>query len=219
MSEDKLWYVKQVDLFNGIKESEIMQIADKMVERKCSKKEILYTPFELTNSVYILKKGEVTLYNSHLGKRLIIDVLKPGSIFGNITFQPEKSTHFAEVTEDAYMCIFPMEDFMRIVAAKPNIMLNLLNIMSDRIRGYEKRMKSGLYDAKEKIIHQLQLIRDKKDNLIGRMIPKTRKITHEKLAQYTGLSRETVTRAITALRKEGLIHIDDQGVIGLQKRG
>lgn len=216
MTEDKLWYIKQINLFEGMERDDVMKIAKKMVERKCTKKEVLYTPFEVTNSIYILKKGEVTLYNSHHGKKLIIDVLKPGSVFGNIAFQAEKSTHFAEVTEDAYMCIIPVEDFMKVVQAKPELMLNLLNIMSNRIRDYETRMKSGLYDAKEKIIHHIELIKEKNERgFLNRLIGSKSRITHEKLSHHTGLSRETVTRAITALKKEGKIIVTEEGEIAL----
>ena len=113
---DKSWYLQQIDLFHGIPDEEIMAIADQMEERQCNKSEILYSPHDIANTICVLKKGEVTLYNSHHGKKLIIDVLRPGSIFGNITFQKdEKSTHYAEVTEDAYISFFPQDDFMKVI--------------------------------------------------------------------------------------------------------
>ena len=65
---DKVWYLKQIDLFAGIPDEEIMQIAQKVVEKKCRKKELLYTPFDSNDSICMLKKGEVTLYHSHYGK-------------------------------------------------------------------------------------------------------------------------------------------------------
>ena len=72
-----VWYLKQIDLFEGITDEEIMAIAKTVVERSCTKKELLYTPFETTDSICMLKKGEVTLYHSHYGKKIIIDTLKP----------------------------------------------------------------------------------------------------------------------------------------------
>ncbi len=206
---DKVWYLKQIDLFQGISDEEIMSIAEKVVEKRCSKKELLYTPFESTDSICVLKKGEVTLYHSHYGKKLIIDVLKPGSVFGAIPFQEGSSDHFAEVTEDAYICFFTPEDFLKIIEAKPKLMLRVLKMMSKKISEYEDRMKTGLYDAKEKILHHLQQSEEKSRKLFGKFTNKN--ITHEKLSQLTGLSRETVTRAITALKKEGRIQTDENG--------
>ncbi len=153
----KHWYLQQIDLFNGITDEEIMSIAKKMVEKKCTKKKMIYMPNEINNSIYVLKKGEITLYNLHYGKRLIIEVLKPGSIFGNISFQKSKTTHFAEANEDSYVCIFPIEDFTTILYSKPELMMRFLQIMSEKMQNYERRLKKSLFDAKEKILRQWEI--------------------------------------------------------------
>lgn len=209
---NKVWYLQQIDLFQGISDEEIMQIADQVIEKKCAKKEMLYTPFDEQDSIWVLKKGEVTLYHSHYGKKLIIDTLKPGSIFGNINFEEGSADHFAEVTEDAYMCIFSKEDFMKVIQAKPDLMIKLIKLMSGRLSEYEKRIKNGLYDAKEKIIHHLEIESDRNSNGLFAKLKK-KNFTHEKIAEHIGLSRETVTRAINDLKKEGKIKADEKGVI------
>ena len=163
-------------------------------------------PNEASNSVYVLKKGEITLYNSHAGKRLVIEVLKPGSIFGNISFQKAKTTHFAEASQDSYFCIFSIEDFTAIVHSKPELMMKFLQLTSEKIQQYEKRLKGGLFDAKEKILQQWEIFSEeqKKSNILSKLFGGKSKMTHENLAQLTGLSRETVTRAITDLKKAGI---------------
>lgn len=215
--EGKVWYLKQVHLFKGIPEEEVMKIASKMVEKKCSKKEVLYTPFDENNTVFFLKKGEVTLYHLYRGKKLIMDTLNAGSIFGNIHFEAKKHTHYAEVTQDAYICAFELEEFMEILRHRPELMLKLLREMSERLRTYEDKLKGGLFDAKEKIIHELERRDCTSPSLIDRLFGKDCKITHEKLAQLTGLSRETVTRGITALKKEGRIIDTVDGSIALRQ--
>lgn len=202
----KHWYLQQIDLFRGISDQEIMSIAKKMIEKKCTKKEMIYMPNEANNSIYVLKKGEITLYNSHHGKRLIIEVLKPGSIFGNVSFQKDKTTHFAEATENSYVCVFPIEDFTAILHSKPELMMKFLQIMSEKMQNYERRLKGGLFDAKEKILQQWEIFLEeqKKSNILSKLFGKKLKMTHEHLAELTGLSRETVTRAINDLKKAGI---------------
>lgn len=202
----KHWYLQQIDLFQGIPDKEIMGIAKKMIERKCAKKEIIYMPNETSNSIYVLKKGEITLYNSHAGKRLIIEVLKPGSIFGNISFKKDKTTHFAEASQDSYFCIFSIEDFTTIIHSKPELMIRFLQLISDKMQSYERRLKGGLFDAKEKILQQLDIFLEeqKKSNLLNKLFGEKSKMTHEHMAELTGLSRETVTRAINDLKKAGV---------------
>ena len=214
--DEKIWYLQQIDLFKGIPDADIMEIAEKIVEKKCHKKEVNYTPFEENKYICLLKKGEVTLYHSHQGRKLIIDILKPGAVFGNFSFDENKSEHFAEVTEDAYMCFFEMKDFLKILQARPELMLRFMKIMSGRIREYENKMKGGLYDAKQKIIHHLAILEEKnRKSLLNRLRPSRSKLTHNKLAQQIGLSRETVTRAITDLKKEGKIIDKENGTLAL----
>lgn len=200
---NKHWYLQQLDLFTGIPDAEIMNIAKNMVEKKCHQKELIYVPEEQNNYIYIIKKGEVTLYNSHMGKRLIIETLQPGSIFGNISFGGNKSTHFAEASQDSYICIFSVEDFSKILQEKPKIMMRFFQVMSDKIQQYEDRLKSGLFDAKEKILQQWELQQKGNNSPLNRLFGLKTKMTHERLGQLTGLSRETVTRAISDLKKEG----------------
>ncbi|MEK7544536.1 MAG: Crp/Fnr family transcriptional regulator [Patescibacteria group bacterium] len=201
---NKHWYLQQIDLFAGIPDSEIMSIAKNMREKTCSKKELIYIPEEENSFIYILKKGEVTLYNSHMGKRLIIETLKPGSIFGNISFGENKSAHFAESSQDSYVCIFTAEDFVKILQERPKIMMRFLQMMSDKVQQYENRLKSGLYDAKEKILQQLELQQRADNNPLNKFFGRKSEMTHERLGQLTGLSRETVTRAINDLKKAGM---------------
>jgi len=218
MYESKLWYLKKIDVFKGISDDEVLKIAKKVFEKKCQKKEILYTPFESTNCIYVLKKGEVTLYHLHNGKKLIIDVISEGSIFGNFNFQKENSSHFAEVTQSSYICIFHLEDFIKIIQSKPELMLKLLQLMSQRMNHYEERFKESIFDAKEKILNQLHLLRkSKKRNLLKKLMGREKKITHEKLSHYTGLTRETVTRVIQELKKEGKVHINPDGGLNLSE--
>lgn len=213
MKKQTVWYLNQVDLFKGIPDNEIMKIAEKVIEKQCRKKELLYTPFDIAESIYVLKRGEVTLYHLHRGKKFIIDVLKPGSIFGAFNLDSRgKSSHFAEVTQPAYICIFQTDDFEKVIQAKPAVMLRLLKVMSERMNDYEERLKGNVFDAKEKILEQLaRLHRRKERNILHKLIGSDAKITHERLSQYTGLSRETVTRAINDLKKEGKIFDTPEG--------
>ncbi|MBD3269942.1 cyclic nucleotide-binding domain-containing protein [Candidatus Peregrinibacteria bacterium] len=209
MMQNKIWYLKQVDLFKGIPEQEIMRLTSSVTEKECQKKEVLYTPLEINNKVYVLKKGEVTLYHLHKGKKLIIDVLKAGSIFGNLNLKESKSSHFAEVTESAYVCIFSIKDFLMILQSSPELMMKLLSELSGKMQGYEDKLKINIYDAKEKVLSETKNYDSKrKFNIIDRFSGKKKKLTHEKLSQLTGLTRETVSRAITELRKEGLVKDD-----------
>lgn len=197
----KPWYLKQLDLFEGVADAEIMSIAKQLTEKECTKNELLYTPFDSSENIFILKKGEVTLYHLHKGKKIVIDVLVPGDIWGAIDFDQKNSSHFAEVTKQSYMCILPLQDFLEILRAKPLIMLRFLQRISTRLSYYEERLKDPLLDAKEKILNLQKRAQDHKRGWFSKIVGGS-SMTHEEIAQHTGLSRETVTRTLAVIRSE-----------------
>ena len=104
MPRPPLWYLKNVELFKGLSDEDMMQMLEGMLHSQHDSKHVLYTPEDAVENVFILKEGEVTLYKSIDGKKIILDVLKPGAVFGNIGFDPETSErHFAEITQKAYI--------------------------------------------------------------------------------------------------------------------
>ncbi len=215
-THDKFWYLNRINLFEGVSDTDIMDIAHNMTEKECFRKEILYTPYENVQSIYLLKKGEITIYYSHEGKKLVLETLSPGSLFGNLNFQENKSPHFAEVSKDAFVCIFSQQDFMNIFAKRPELVLKLFQYTAERMGEYEGKMKGLILNAKEKVLHHLNFLSQKQQRFLGIFTKRTLRISHEKLAEGCGLSRETVTRALQELKKESLIDVDTDGKIILK---
>jgi CRP/FNR family transcriptional regulator len=206
---DKLWYLKQVDLFKGISEVEVMSFAGRTNERVCLKSEMIYVFDQSLSEIYIVKSGKVVLYHLHKGKKIIIDILGAGSVFGNIHFRSQKSSHYAEATEKTYICSMKKEAFLKIVSKRPDIMINLLEIFSEKMLDYQYQLKAAILDSREKVLEQLKKLNGR--NSIWSKFSPGVKISHDYLAALTGLNRETVTRAIHDLRRDGKITITNNG--------
>ncbi len=211
----KYWYLQQFNLFEGITDEDLMQIHDVSMEHFYRKKDLLFEPGTKLDTVYILKEGEVTLYQMHKDKRVILDILKPGSFFGNISLNPnEETTYYAEATDKVLICAFSTDSFLAIIRSYPEIVLRLLQMFTEKIREYEDRITSGaLYNAKLKVLEAIKTIHKKdKGNFLPRILQKKTKITHEKLAAITGLARETVTKAIAELSEEEKILVEGRKI-------
>ncbi len=212
-TQEKLWYLKQLNLFENLSEEELMNISSKMHWKMYTCHELLYTPFNEVNSVYLLKKWEITIYYSHEWKRVIFDILTPWSIFWNLSFQASKSPHFAEASRDAFVCEFSKDSFSHIVAKHPELIFKLFQYSSDKMREYEEKMKWAVMNAKEKVLNQLKLLETKQRKFYHILSKRNITIYHEKLAEHIWLSRETVSRALQDLRNDGSIEIDDKWII------
>lgn len=215
MPRPPLWYLKNIELFKGLSEEEMMEILEGMLHNQFDSKEFLYTPDESVENVFILKEGEVTLYKSVDGKKIILDVLKPGAVFGNIGFDPDSGEkHYAEITQKAFICTLPKNFFLQIIQKRPDIALQALKVLSKRVSQYEMQIRTlSALQAKDRILATIHLLNEKEDRSILPPILRTAtKITHEKLGNMTGLTRETVTKQLSELEKEGFILIDKKHI-------
>ena len=211
MPRSPLWYLKSVELFAGVSEGDMHEMVSGVIDKLYDPKEYVYTPQDRVENVYVLKEGEVTLYKSTDGKRVILDILKPGAVFGNIGFDPESADrHYAEVTQKAYLCTLPHNYFLQIIQKRPEIALRALKVLNKRLAQYEAQIRvlSSL-QAKDRILATIRLLNEKDEqSILPPVLRKPTKITHEKLGNMTGLTRETVTKQLNELEKDGMLTID-----------
>ncbi len=216
---DKAWYITQIDVFEGISDMEMMQIAEKALEHRCDSHKQIYTPHDGNDQrVYMLKEGEVILYHSQDGKRRIFDVLGPGSIFGNFIPDAAASAHFAVALPGSRYCSLPVADFQKVVVAHPEILMRILQKLAARLQDYEHKLHIDMGSATERVLGELKRYQKKKRNPFSFLTKDPPlAISHEKLAELTGLNRVTVTRSIKILKMEGEIDVDGKGLITLKE--
>ena len=185
-----------------------MEMISGMLDREYENKEFLYTPHDRVENVYILKEGEVTLYQSVNGKQIVLDVLKPGSVFGNISFNPDSAEkHFAQVTQKSYICTLPHNYMLQILQKRPDIALKALKVLSKRLAQYESQIRAlSALQARDRILATIRLLNEKEDHsILPVVLRRPTKITHEKLGNMTGLTRETVTKQMKELERQGFL--------------
>lgn len=222
MPRPPLWYLQNIELFAGVSEDEMAELIENVVHKQYSRKQFLYTPEDRVENVYILKEGEVTLYKATSdGKRVVLDILKPGAVFGNISFDPDTGEpHYAEITEKAFICTLPHDYFLQVLARRPDIALRALTILSRRLQQYELQIRAlSSLQARERIMANIRLINEKDaQSILPKVLRRPTKLTHEKLGSMTGLSRETVTKILAELKSEGMVDISGK-IIQLTEKG
>lgn len=210
MFRPPLWYLKKIELFDTLTNPQMDALMQDIVHCEFPKKHIIYSASSLEDKTYILKEGEVLLYQiaEDTGKKIIIDILKPGTIFGNIGYNDGNAAgSFAEVSEAAFVCILPANFFIKLIATYPNVAIKAFKILQKRIMQYESQLKFlSVLNAKERILVAIHLLNEKdKQSILPSTLRRATTITHEKLASLTGLTRETVTKQLQQLLDEQLL--------------
>jgi len=145
------------------------------------------------------------------GRRQVVGLLLPSDFVG----RPGRDSAAYDVTatSDLVMCCFRRKPFEELMLSTPRIAQRLLEMTLDELdAAREWMLLLGRKTAREKIASLLGIIarRDvtlKLGNGSGPMVFDL-PLTREAMADYLGLTLETVSRQISALRRDGVIVLD-----------
>lgn len=201
----KLFYLTKLNLFKTLPKNHVEYISNKLTMKKYGKRQVLFEP-EDKNKVFILKNGRVEIYQlTSEGKKIVIDVLGPGSVFGDLgTSEPNEQ--FIEATTDSLVCVIGKDQFFDMVTKIPQLANSLVKELFSKVIESEKQIAAL---ASDNLFLKLK-------NLLARLSKKygeqrngeitiSAKFTHEQLAEMIGISRPTMTELLNKLGKQGFI--------------
>lgn len=137
------------------------------------------------------------------GKRQIVDLLLPGDVFG---FGARGKHHFAveAVLDDTVVARYPRSRLEAVADSDPRIARGLRDAASEAMsRLHGLILNLGRTTAEEKVGHFLLKIAERLSG--GPADEMVLPISREDIADYLALSVETVSRALTQLKRRGVI--------------
>ncbi len=145
------------------------------------------------------------------GRTQMVGLLLPSDFVG----RPGRDTAPYDVvaTTDLVMCCFRKKPFESLMVSTPNIAQRLLQMTLDELdAAREWMLVLGRKTAREKIASLLSIFarRDASINMsmaTGRIVFDL-PLTREAMADYLGLTLETVSRQISALKRDGVIELE-----------
>jgi len=146
------------------------------------------------------------------GRRQMVGLLLPSDFVGR---PGRASTPYDVVaTNSVTLCQFKRSAFERLITSTPELEHRLLDMTLDELdAAREWMLLLGRKTAREKIASLLAII-GRRDAALRRQRPAdglrfTLPLTREAIADYLGLTIETVSRQISALKRDGIIVLED----------
>ena len=165
---------------------------------------------------YWLVSGAVQLCTfSEDGKRQVAELVLPGDLFGFEARGEREAT--AEVARDATLVSVPRARAEALVDADPVLSRAFREVACGRLRHAQLRLhRMGRMSAVERVASFLLEMIDRSSSPGG---PIELFITRDDMADYLGLTSETVSRAFTELRRRGAVASLQQRCFRLVDRG
>ena len=201
---------KKVSLFSSLNDNQIQTVV-KLIERKHYKKgEVIMHSGDDFNRLYIVNHGslKVSTYSQD-GKEHILYILNDGDSLGELSLLKKVVSPYNLIAlEECFICTSPKYRFDELIKETPDIIFAILESSYEKIASLEKlvgAIASNDADIRLKfLIHQLikqSGLKTPKGILINLQL------TREDMANFVGVTRETISRKLSILSGEGILEL------------
>ena len=178
-------------------------------EIKIKANQTIFNDGDPVKGIYFIEKGKVKVL-SKMGENNyhIIRLAGHDSILGHRGIHFKKYHIKAETLEECVFTFIPIDIFIKIIKANPEMAIYMINFLSQELREAEDRMKNlSILDPKKRIaIILIKLIEvfgysGTKSNLLGYTLKRN------DIANMANTTYETVIRSLSFLTEKGLIEL------------
>ncbi len=215
--------IKAVPLFSELNDSEIVAIATLVSTHKYPKKTIIVQEGDNDDPMFIILNGSVKISSYAAdGREVVLSLLTKGSFFGEMSLLDANPRSATAITmEDTELGRIRRADFERLMTQMPQLTRKLLAEMVSRLRRTSSVLERvSTMDVPQRLYNYLRdyCQRFGSPNSSGWISVKLP--THQLVADQLSTSRETISRAISALKKEGIISpLQGRGQVRIDMHG
>jgi CRP/FNR family transcriptional regulator len=193
--------------------------------RTLRRRQMLWTPTDEADKLFLVRSGVVRVSRStEDGRELSLGLFTKHDVLGipNVFVGGPQGSE-AEATSDAVVYVLDRKVVERLAAERPSVARALFLNAAQRRNELEDRLAGLIYASAHARLAALYLslaerfgVRDSRGVILNL------KLTHRETSTLIGATRETVSFAILAFRKEGLVRTEGRRVIltdleGLQR--
>ncbi len=205
---NKIELLQSVSLFWDLTEKELGYISEKMVLRHYEAGQMILLEASEGEQCFFVTKGSVKITRlSKDGREVILAILNDGDFFGEMSLLDGESRSANVIAlDDTKVLTLNRNDFLLVIKEYPQIAIQLLKEMALRLRKSDRQIASlSLSDAEKRIALCILRIAEEQGVIQKGHVSIPKAPIQQDIANMSGTSRETVSRALKLLEKEGFI--------------
>lgn len=214
LTEDLTARLRKHPLFATLPDSDVESVAAVVSTRRHPRGAFVVTRGEPAAGLYLLSSGRVKLtIASPDGKELVLGHLDAPAHFGEASLV-DGQPHTADVVAvtEAEVLVLDARDLAEVLRLQPQLGVSLIGALSERLRETITRLEDlTFYDAAHRVMRVLLNIGTARFEMTG--IAVINRYTHYDIATLAGTSRETASRVISSLSRDGLLEIQGRAIL------
>jgi CRP/FNR family transcriptional regulator len=205
--EDTVRLLERVPLFDGLTPAEVEELAKVAVPRTYEAGQVVFREGDQGDTCFVVKSGAIKISREHGGRTIALAELRIGDMFGELSmFGGEVRSATAAALEDTAAIALLAGDVRRLLAGNPEIALKMLETMADRVRATNQRLANQSFQTVAGrvagVLMQLVDARQSEGASDSDVLVET---TQADIAQLAGASRESASRFLATLERQGLV--------------
>ena len=210
--EDTAALLASVDVFTDLEERELAEIASVAVPRTFERGEVLFREGDRGDTCYVVRSGAVVIRRDHgsgSGRSITLAEFRPGAFFGELAmFGEEVRSATAETLEPTAVVALLSGDVQRVMRSNPDIAFKMLRGIADRLRTANERLLQQSFQTVSGRVASA---------LLGQVVARQAegaddaevlvRATQSEIAQLAGTSRESASRFLASLEREGVVRL------------
>jgi CRP/FNR family transcriptional regulator, dissimilatory nitrate respiration regulator len=211
--------LKRCQLFSGMADEDLEQIAAVAIPKDLEKGEYLFHEGHRSEGFYVVQRGAVNVHRvSPAGKEQVIAVFHPGQSFAEASLASDEGYPAnARAIEATTILLVPKADFLALIKRRPEVALRMLGSMSQHLRVLVGLLDDlTLKDVEGRLLNWLlkRCPKPLQAAPVTLVLDRTKRV----LASEIGTVSETLSRTLAKLRDDNLITVDGKTVVILEPR-
>jgi CRP-like cAMP-binding protein len=193
-------FLHSAPLFCGVKETTLVDLAWASHPKKTPKGSYLFMQADFSDAVYVVRSGSIAIILiSPDGRELLINEIRSGDCFGEVgvlTGLPRSTGAVARLNSE--VLVIPGAAFIAAIDSEPDLARRILKTTAERLRSSSERESALVFLDAEARLGRVLLQLDQRYSEEGYVT-----ISQAELAQRTGMTRQTVAKALGKWRRAG----------------
>jgi CRP/FNR family transcriptional regulator len=207
IEEDTARLLERAPMFAGLAPDELGELAKVAVPRSYEAGQVIFREGDQGDTCFVIKTGAVKIAREHGGRTIALAELRSGDMFGELSmFGGEVRSANAQALENTAAVALLAGDIRRLLSGHPDIALKMLEAMANRVRATNQRLANQSFQTVAGRVAGvlLQLVDTRQSEGAGEsdVLVET---TQADIAQLAGASRESASRFLATLERQGLV--------------
>lgn len=215
-------FLKCVQLFAELDSEQLNEIGNRLRMRSFAPGVTLFHQDMPGSSLYLIEKGSVRVFIlGRTGIEITLDVLGPGDVFGELALLDNKHHSATALTlEPCVVWLMARPDMEEFLKRYPAMTRALYRVLVERVRASTHLIEAlAFQDVQGRLAYRLLFLAEHHGYHMPTGVEIAVPLTQSELATMVGASRESVNKALMALRSNGLIRVEGSHITVINREG